>query len=304
MSTILKSETPRAIPLSDRAVIAIEGKDAAHFLHNLVTAKVEGMPSGTGTLAALLTPQGKIISDMLIFNASEEGAAEGTYLIELGHGFVESVMERLGFYKLRADIGITRLPDEIGVTVVLDAEALGGESFYSFPDPRHAGLGQRLIGPKADIAAALNGIAAGESAEYHARRLALGVPEMGRDYPPTDAFPHEALLDQLGGVDFKKGCYVGQEVVSRMEHRGTARTRALPVRFLNGFGVLGGAEIKAGETMLGKVGEPSGDRAIGMIRLDRLEEALKSGIEVTGGGVPLAVERPDFVRFAVPGTVA
>ena len=123
---------------------------------------------------------------------------------------------------------------------------------------------------------------------------------MGRDYMQNDLFPHEALLDQLGGADFRKGCYIGQEVVSRMEHRGTARTRALPVRFRNGFGVIGGLEIKAGDRVLGRLGESIGDMAIGLIRLDRLEDAYRDGADITGGGVPLDVIVPDFVRFVVP----
>jgi hypothetical protein len=298
-----KTKSPLAIPLANRAVIAVSGMDAPHFLHNVLTANIEALQPGKGTLAALLTPQGKIISDMLVFNASDaEGAPEeATFLIDCPLGLAGDLVERLGKYKLRADAEITPLPAEIGVVAVFDAPPLSGETFYAFDDPRHAALGQRLIGPADEIARATASLARVEISAYHLRRTTLGVPELGRDFMASDAFPHEALLDQLGAIDFRKGCYVGQEVVSRMEHRGTARTRALPVRFRNGFGVVGGAEIRAGETLIGRLGEPAGDRAIGMIRLDRLDEALKAGIPVLGGGVELDVIRPDFVRFAVPG---
>lgn len=292
---------PQFIPLPERALLVVAGKDAAHFLHNLLTANIESLAPGALRPAALLTPQGKIIADMLVANAGEEGDAAGLFLLDVNFGFAEDLLARLAQYKLRAEVTIGHAPEGTGVAALLDAPDFSSEDIYVFDDPRHANLGKRLIGPRDAFAEVGSGFEAGEPAVYHRRRVSLGVPEMGKDYLALEAFPHEVLLDQLGGVDFRKGCYIGQEVVSRMEHRGTARTRALPVRFLNGFGVIGGAMVKAGETPLGSIGECFGDRAIARIRLDRLEEALATGTEVTGGGVPLAVLRPDFIRFDVPG---
>ena len=131
-------------------------------------------------------------------------------------------------------------------------------------------------------------------------RIRLGVPEGGRDYDFGDTFPHEALFDQLNGVDFTKGCYVGQEVVSRMQHRGTARKRIVPVE---GEAPLpaSGTSIEAGGVPIGALGSVSGASGLALIRLDRAEEALARGKTLTAGGVKIALRRPSFARFAVPG---
>lgn len=287
---------PATIRLEDRALIAVAGAEARHFLGNLLTADIENLKPGTGTLAALLTPQGKIIADMLVFDASDD---EPLFLIDLARGYADEIARKLTLYRLRAAIAIDRLPDETGVFVALDAPAVTGEAFYTFTDPRTPALGQRLYGPAEAIEAATSGVPKATAETFHARRVALGIPEGGKDYLVLDTFPHEANLDQLGGVDFTKGCYIGQEVVSRMEHRGIARTRSLGVRYPDGFGVVGGAEIRAGEKMLGRVGESFGGRAIGLVRLDRLADANSAREGLTAGGVPVEIEKPGYARFTI-----
>jgi folate-binding protein YgfZ len=135
--------------------------------------------------------------------------------------------------------------------------------------------------------------------DYTAFRIGLGVPEGGRDYGFGDAFPHEALFDQLNGVDFKKGCYVGQEVVSRMEHRGTARKRIVPVE---GDAPLpaSGTSVEADGVPIGTLGSVSGASGLALIRLDRAEEALAGGKGLTAGGIKLALRRPAFASFKIP----
>jgi folate-binding protein YgfZ len=140
--------------------------------------------------------------------------------------------------------------------------------------------------------------------EYHAHRVALGVPEGGRDFVFNDAFPHEALMDQLGGVDFDKGCYVGQEVVSRMQHRGTARTRVVRLRLGAGEQPGGQADILAGDRSLGRTGSVAGDYALATVRLDRAADALTGGQPILAGGVPVAFDKPDWVRFPYPADLA
>jgi folate-binding protein YgfZ len=292
---------PQFISLPERALLVVAGKDAAHFLHNLVTANIEKLAPGTMTSAALLTPQGKIIAEMLIANAGEAGDEEGLFLIDVSFGYADDLLTRLAAYKLRAEVAIGHAPEGTGLAVMLDAPDYASEDIYVFDDPRHAELGKRLVGPRDVLETISAGFERAEPAAYHLRRVSLGVPEMGKDYPSIDAFPHDVLLDQLRGVDFRKGCYVGQEVVSRMEHRGSARTRSLPVRFLNGFGVLGGATVRAGDVAIGSIGESFGDRAIARLRLDKLADAIESGTEIVAGGVPIAASRPDFVTFEVPG---
>ncbi|MCA3639101.1 MAG: folate-binding protein YgfZ [Methylobacterium sp.] len=289
------------IPLPERRLLIVAGKDAAHFLHNLLTANIETLKPGQMRPAALLTPQGKIIAEMLVANAGEEGDAEGLFLLDVASGFADPLLEKLGQYKLRAEVSLGHAPAGTAVAVLLDPPDFASDEVYLFADPRHADLGLRLVGPEAMLAAIGQPFERASPEAYHLRRTRLGVPEMGKDYAALDAFPHDVLLDQLAGVDFRKGCYIGQEVVSRMEHRGTARTRALPLRFANGFGVIGGCAVIAGDRAIGTIGECYGDRAIARVRLDRLEEAMASGQSLTAGGVPVVFEKPGFVRFAIPG---
>jgi tRNA-modifying protein YgfZ len=292
---------PSAALLADRAIIAVTGTDAAHFLQNLLTANIETLTPGTGCPAALLTPQGKMVAEMLVFDASDE---EPLYLVDVGRGFADELVAKLLGYRLRAAVSIDLLDASTGVMVCLDAgdaeqERLHGDAFYTFADPRNPALGLRLYGPKEElepIATALGG----ERATYHARRVALGIPEAGQDFIPADVFPHEVNLDQLGGIDFSKGCYIGQEVVSRMEHRGMARSRTMILRCLNGFGVIGGVEVRGGDKPLGRVGECYRDRVLAILRLDRVQEVMTAGETLTAGGVEVEVIKPGYAHFAFP----
>ncbi len=169
-----------------------------------------------------------------------------------------------------------------------------------YADPRLAALGFRLLLPKGTALAEL-GCEPASDADYHAFRIGRGVPEGGRDFGFGEAFPHEALFDQLNGVDFAKGCYVGQEVVSRMEHRGTARKRIVPVE---GEAPLPASGTECRGRRGGDRGARLGERqpaGLALIRLDRAEEALAGGKTLTAGGVKIALRRPSFARFAVPG---
>jgi len=139
-----------------------------------------------------------------------------------------------------------------------------------------------------------------DAGEYEAYRIALGIPSGGVDFRYGDAFPHEADMDQLQGVDFAKGCYVGQEVVSRMEHRGSARMRAVPVRY-EGAAPAAGIAITAGERQLGTMGSATAGHGLALLRLDRVAEALSNGQPLLAGAVPIRLVKPDWARFAFPG---
>jgi folate-binding protein YgfZ len=153
---------------------------------------------------------------------------------------------------------------------------------------------------RAAAAAAALGAELVDATAYEAHRIALGIPRGGLDYGYGDAFPHEADMDQLSGVDFQKGCYVGQEVVSRMEHRGTARTRAVPVRY-EGAAPASGTAIVAGDRALGTMGSAAAGRGIALLRLDRVADAISGGDTLTAGGVPIRPIKPEWARFAFPG---
>jgi len=153
---------------------------------------------------------------------------------------------------------------------------------------------------RAAAAASELGAALASVEDYEAHRIALGVPAGGLDFAYGDAFPHEADMDQLGGVDFAKGCYVGQEVVSRIEHRGIARTRAVALRY-EGATPPSGAPITADERQVGTMGSAARGRGIALIRLDRVAEAEQ--VALAAGGIPIRLIKPDWARFAFPGGI-
>ena len=228
----------KAAFLPDRGVVKVSGEDARNFLNGLVTTDVTLLRPGLGRFGALLTPQGKITVDFLITEAP--AGHGGGFLIDCPRALAQGLADKLGFYKLRAKVTVENLSDSLGVLAAWDGEP-AVKPDLTFADPRNAALGWRILVPEelAQKVADLIGAELVDSAAYEAHRIASGVPRGGLDFMYGDAFPHETNMDRLHGVDFDKGCYVGQEVVSRMQHRGTARTRTVRV-------VLDGAAAGAG----------------------------------------------------------
>jgi tRNA-modifying protein YgfZ len=210
-------------------------------------------------------------------------------------------MDKLNFYKLRAKVLVEDLSDVLGVMAVWGGK---GDSEYglSYPDPRLPALGWRIMLPPqlAGEAAADLGASLVEPEAYEAHRIALGVPRGGEDFVYGDTFPHEADMDQLAGVDFDKGCYVGQEVVSRVEHRNSARSRVVPVAYDDGAPAAG-APVMAGDKQIGIFGSGANGRGLALLRLDRVADALSSGTPLICGGIALRVVKPAWAKFAWPG---
>ncbi len=281
--------------LPERTVLKLSGADARSFLDNLVTCDMDAVTPNLAGYGALLTPQGKIIADFLIAEAPAEDG--GGFLIDAPAAAADGLARKLALYKLRAKVVIEDLSAMATVVAATDGAALSDEIGLAYADPRLGALGGRAIVASEDAAR----IATVGADAYHARRIGLGVPDGGKDFPYAETFPHEALLDQLGGVSFTKGCYVGQEVVSRMQHRGTARTRCVPIRFVDGFRSEWGVVVRAGEMPIGHVGSTAQDRGIAMVRLDRWADALAAGVPVTGGGLAIAIEKAPFIGFPLPG---
>ena len=213
-------------------------------------------------------------------------------------------MEKLNFYKLRAKVMVEDLSDALGVMAVWDGQSDGLPSEYGlcYADPRLAALGMRIMLPPhlAAEAAADLGASLAEPRAYDAHRIALGVPRGGNDFSYGDTFPHEADMDQLAGVDFDKGCYVGQEVVSRVEHRASARNRVVPIAF-DDFGPIPGLPVLAGEKTIGMVGSSSTGRGLALLRLDRVADARASATPLTAGGIAIRVVKPAWATFPWPG---
>jgi folate-binding protein YgfZ len=289
----------QAVLLPDRGVIKVVGDDARRFLNGLLTADIGKVAPARPCFAALLTPQGKIIADFIVAEAEAEDG--GGFFLDCPRALAPSLAERLMFYRLRAKVIIDDRSEALAVLAAWDGP---GTTDYGlvYPDPRLAALGLRCILPPqvaADAATDL-GATLTDAAAYEAHRIAHGIPRGGLDFSYGDAFPHETDMDQLGGVDFTKGCYIGQEVVSRIEHRGTARTRIVPIAY-DGFAPEPGMAVMAGEKEVGRLGSTAAGRGLAMLRLDRIEDALANGLPLLAGGVPIRAMKPAWARFAVPG---
>jgi folate-binding protein YgfZ len=285
--------------LPDRGVVSVKGEDAAKFLQGVITNDMDLLATAPALHAGLLSPQGKILFDFFVYRAPDG------YLVETARAMAPDLVRRFAMYKLRAKVAIEDASSNHPVAVLWGGE-FSASSDRPGPlvagDPRHSELGLRLLlSLSSDWVLAESGATPAPQEEYHAHRIALGVPEAGRDFALGDTFPHEALYDQLNGLSFSKGCYVGQEVVSRMEHRGTARKRIVPVV---GETELppSGTEIRAGEVAIGTLGSTAGTRGLAQLRLDRAAEMAKKGVPLTAHGVTLEVLLPAWARFSLePG---
>jgi len=292
----------KAAFLPDRGVVKITGETARDFLNNLITTDTTRLQPGLGRFGALLTPQGKIMIDFLITEAP--AGHGGGFLIDCPKVLAQTLADKLGFYRLRAKVGIENLSDSLGVLAAWDGDAVLKPDL-TFTDPRNARLGLRILVPAelAAKAADLIGADMVDSSAYEAHRIASGVPRGGLDFIYGDAFPHETNMDRLNGVDFDKGCYIGQEVVSRMQHRGTARTRTVRV-LLDGPAPEAGSTVLAGDKSVGIMGSAADHHGLALIRVDRASEALEAGTPLTAGGLSIRVTDPDELRTTPRQTVA
>lgn len=272
--------------LDARAIVSVSGPDAEHFLQNIVTADLDALKSGEAKPSALLAPQGKILFDFLV---SRNGA--DTFRLECRADIADDFVRRLTLYKLRAKVQISK-QDESLVTVSWGSDSIPSETDSTwlrdtrFPETAPAWRSYEAQAVDRDLAA------------WHACRIANGVAESGVDYALGDAFPHDVLLDQLGGVGFRKGCYVGQEVVSRMQHRGTARRRVLIV---SGDALPApGTEVAANGRPIGALGSTADGKGLAILRIDRVKDALDAGQPIEAGGVSVSVAIPSWASFTYP----
>ena len=288
----------KAALLPGRGVVKVAGDDARSFLHGLVSADILKLAPGAARFCALLTPQGKIIADFFVVEAPAQDG--GGFFLDLPRSLTTTVVGKLNLYKLRARVMVEDLSEVLGVLAAWDGQGTASIGLW-YSDPRLPALGLRAMLPpqRAADAASEVGATMVDPAEYETHRIALGIPEGGIDFGYGDAFPHEADMDQLGGIDFDKGCYVGQEVVSRMEHRGIARTRALSVRF-DGAPPAPGTAVMAGDRQVGTMGSSAAGHGLALVRLDRAAEALSRGELLVAGGIPIRLSKPDWARFAFP----
>lgn len=281
---------PYFTELTNRTLIHISGEETGEFLQGLVTCEVATLKPGQIAFGALLTPQGKILFDFFVI-ASTNG-----YIIDVDKSVADDLARRLTFYRLRRKIEIKPMDKRTHIFAVwgngTDAGKVVADGIVA-PDPRLAALGSRAY-----IRRAPEGAETRPLKDWHAHRVAHSMPEGGLDYAFGDVFPHEALMDQFRGVDFTKGCYVGQEVVSRMQHRGTARKRLIRVtsdKPLPGSGT----ELLCSGKACGVMAGSDGTTGLAMVRLDRVKGDTPQRMALAGS-LPVTLSIPEWCSFDWP----
>lgn len=264
--------------LKDRSVIRISGDDRRSFLQGLITQDLDRLSPDAAIFAALLTPQGKILFDFFIADAGE------SFLLDCHGEAAPALVKRLTLYKLRAKVSVA-LDESLAVGASVEKPAL--DEGVVFADPRQPALGFRTIGPSSAFSA--------DAGDYDQRRIALGVPEFGRDFGSEEPFLLDVNYDALNGVSYKKGCFVGQEVTSRMKRKGEVRKRTLIAEF-DGHAPEKGSAITAGASTLGDVMSGADNKALALVRLDRWEKAQAEGAAPECNGQRLHLHFPDYLQ--------
>ena len=252
--------------LPDRAVIEVAGPEAATFLQGLITNDITKAAQAQAIYAALLTPQGKIIYDFLIAPTGDG------FLLDCARAHAADLAARLKKYKLRAKVTIAERSD---IAVIASSNRIDG----ALADPRLPALGFRAYQTSTTIT--------DDAAGYHSHRIAQGVPDSS-DIAPETHFPLDCNFEELHGVDFAKGCYVGQELTARMKHRATARRRILPVSAPSL--PPAGTPLTIGTTDIGEMMGSVGSNGLAIVRLDRLGNAT----EATASGAAIRIARPSY----------
>jgi tRNA-modifying protein YgfZ len=258
----------------DQALIRVSGPDAVTFLDNLLTQNVPRLAQARMLYGALLSPQGKVITDMTLW---DDG---GAIILETHASRAPDLLRRLTMYKLRSQVTLE--------DITASHEVLWSDVAFenAAPDSRLPALGWRALAARSETAH-------GDDA-YDAHRLAFGAPDLARDAGIEEVFAGEALLEEFNGVDFQKGCFVGQENVSRMKRRATTRRKFCPVVF-EGPPPAPGAPVTAGAAELGQIRTGRDGRAIALLRLDRALKAQHDGVEITAEGREMRLDPPSWL---------
>jgi hypothetical protein len=274
--------------LPHRSVIAVGGPDRAEFLQGLISNDTAKVGPGRAIWAALLTPQGRFLNDMFVV---EDG--DGTFLMETERERAPALARKLKMYTLRSKVTVEDRSNTMDVAVVHGSNAdkiLPIAGATAFVDPRLAELGVRVLAPAGQTAALLLGLDEAPLAEYEALRLRLGVPDGSRDMPVEKALLLESGFDELHGVDWQKGCYMGQELTARTKYRGLVKRRLFPVK-VEGALPPPGTPVERDGREVGEIRSGLGDRALAMLQLDAAEGPL------TAEGATLHAERPAWMQI-------
>ncbi len=286
--------TPLYVVLKERGIVSVAGPEASPFLQGLVSNDIERVSGGRAVYAALLTPQGKYLHDFFVLREGEG------YLLDCEGARTADLGQRLVAYRLRADVSLADATEDFRVVALFGGEDGDGAGAFALPpgagaavpceggtlmrDPRGTALGLRAVLPRARDLAFLQqaGFARGSVADYERHRIARGAPDGSRDMEIGRATLMECGFEALNGVDFAKGCYVGQELTARTKHRGLVRRQLAPVA-LEGPLPPAGTPIMAGEREVGEIRSGQGDVALAVLRLERIAAAAEAGVPLTAG---------------------
>jgi folate-binding protein YgfZ len=281
--------------LPHRSVIAVGGADRVEFLQGLISNDTTKVAPGRAIWAALLTPQGRFLNDMFVVDGSDD-----TLLLETERERAPALAKKLTLYKLRSKVTVEDRSAAMEVAVIFGSGADKTppiDGTIAFIDPRLPDLGVRVLAPTGTAATLLSarGLAEASLDSYDALRLSLGVPDGSRDLPVEKALLLESGFDELNGVDWKKGCYMGQELTARTKYRGLVRKRLFPVR-IEGTLPVSGTTVELDGQDVGELRSGAGERAIAMLRLD----AARGGGALTAGGARIVPEFPAWMRLPEP----
>lgn len=272
----------KRVVLENRGLVAISGEDAQSLLQDVISCGVDDLPEGLARPGGLLTPQGKIMFDFLL---SRDGPDR--FLFDMGRDQIPSFMQRMTMYRLRAKADIAAVEDSTVQAAWGDESEAGCLVDGRFPEQASA---FRLYGESRPETASID--------DYDRLRVAYGVAESEADFALSDVFPHDVLMDLNGGVSFKKGCFVGQEVVSRMQHRGTARRRVVVLTAEEPL-PTGQTDLTAAGRVIGTVGTIAGETALAVARVDRIASAMDSQEPLLIGDTPVSASLPEWTGLSL-----
>ena len=291
--------------LEDRGVLSIEGEDARTFLQGLISNDIDKVTPELAVYAALLTPQGKYLFDFMIAQQGER------LLFETEASRLPTLIQRLTMYKLRAKADIADVSGDFAVVALTGEKSLTAfdlpekpgvatslDDGIVFVDPRLSALGARALLPRGLATKTLEarGLKAGKPEDYQALRYQLGVPEGSIDLAVDKSTLLESGFEELNGVDFDKGCFVGQELTARMKYRALVKKRMMPIHF-DGASPAPGARIKADEREIGEIRSAGEGWGLALMRLDRLAEVTEQGKTLMAGDIAITPSKPDWVNF-------